>query len=301
MVDIFLEYLQFEKRYSDHTLASYRNDLAQFEAHLAATTRVTPEAADYYDVRAWMVKLISGGLEASSVSRKMACLRSFYKHLLAEEVISQNPMQRIKSPRLKKRVPTFVAEQDIMKLLSELRFADDFSGLRDKLVLEMIYGTGIRLSELMGLRTRDVSLTNGLIKVLGKRKQERVIPLHTALTRLLEQYLSARNQALPPPPPGSKGQEPLIVTDQGDEAYPMFIYRIVKKYLSEVTTLDKKSPHVLRHTFATHLLNKGADLNAIKDLLGHRNLAATQVYTHNSLDKMKEAFRRAHPKSGSQT
>lgn len=300
MADAFLEYLEFEKRYSTHTLQSYRNDLAQFEAHLAATTRRTLELADYYDVRAWMVQLITNGLEASSVSRKMACLRSFYKYLMAEEAIRENPMQRIKSPKLKKRTPVFVAEKDILELLADIEFNNDFSGLRDKLILEMIYGTGVRLSELIGLREKDVSVHGSLIKVLGKRNRERVVPLHRSLVKLIEAYLSAKRRALPPLT-DAPGEAPFIVTDQGDEAYPMFIYRTVKKYLSQVTTLDKKSPHVLRHTFATHLLNKGADLNAIKDLLGHRSLAATQVYTHNSLAKMKEAFRKAHPKSGSDT
>ncbi|MGB3619217.1 MAG: tyrosine-type recombinase/integrase [Catalinimonas sp.] len=297
MADAFLEYLEFEKRYSAHTLQSYRNDLAQFEAHLAATTRRTLELADYYDVRAWMVKLLADGLEASSVSRKMACLRSFYKYLMAEEAIRENPMQRIKSPKLKKRTPQFVAEKDIMELLAGLEFTDDFGGVRDKLILEMIYGTGVRLSELIGLREKDVSAHSGIIKVLGKRNRERVIPLHRSLVQLIEQYVTAKRRAFPPLA-DAPGEAPFVVTNAGDEAYPMFIYRTVRRYLDGATTLSKKSPHVLRHTFATHLLNKGADLNAIKDLLGHKTLASTEVYTHNSLAKMKEAFRKAHPKSG---
>ncbi|SDL74584.1 integrase/recombinase XerC [Catalinimonas alkaloidigena] len=292
MVDSFLEFLQFEKRYSEHTLLSYRNDLTQFEQHLQDTTRRTLEQADYYDVRAWMVKLISTGIAASSVGRKMACLRSFYKYLLKESAIRENPMQRIKSPKIKKKVPVFVPESDIMDVLDRTQFTDDFHGLRDKLVLEMIYGTGIRLSEIIGLKENDISLHNRVIKVLGKRNKERMIPLNVTLTHLLERYLSFKHATFPVDAEG-----PLIVTDGGDEAYPMFIYRLVRKYLDDVVALEKKSPHVLRHTFATHLLNKGADLNAIKDLLGHSNLAATQVYTHNSLEKMREAFRQAHPKA----
>ncbi len=292
MVDSFLEYLQFEKRYSDHTLLSYSNDLKQFEEHLSRTSGNSLIQANFNDVRSWMVALLGNGITANSVGRKMACLRSYYKHLLKEEVIRESPMQKIKSPKVKKRLPVFVQEDSIIGLLDHFQFTEDFSGQRDKLVMELLYGTGIRLSELIELKESDVSFHSHTIKVLGKRNKERYIPINNSLYDLLKKYQAIKKETFP-----HNADDYLIVTDRSDQAYPMFIYRTVRKYLDATTTLEKKSPHVLRHTFATHLLNKGADLNAIKDLLGHANLAATQVYTHNSLEKIKEIFKQAHPKA----
>jgi integrase/recombinase XerC len=292
MVESFLEYLQFEKRYSDHTLLSYRNDLRQFEEHLSRTTSNSLIQANFNDVRSWMVSMLGNGITANSVGRKMACLRSYYKHLLKEEVIRESPMQKIKSPKVKKQLPVFVQEDSMIGLLDHFQFTEDFSGMRDKLIMELLYGTGIRLSELIDLKESDVSFHSHTIKVLGKRNKERYIPINNSLYDLLKKYQAIKKETFP-----HNADDFLIVTDRSDQAYPMFIYRTVRKYLDATTTLEKKSPHVLRHTFATHLLNKGADLNAIKDLLGHANLAATQVYTHNSLEKIKEIFKQAHPKA----
>ncbi len=292
MVESFLEYIEYEKRYSPHTLTSYRNDLSQFAHFLASTSRHSPPEATFTDVRGWLVSLTKEGVEASTISRKMACLRSYYKYLLREEVIRDNPMQKIKSPRVKKRQPVFVQEANMLHLLDKFTFPEGFAGLRDKLIVEMLYGTGIRLSELLGLQETDVQLPSQTIKVLGKRRKQRLVPLHATLIALLETYSTAKRTAFE-----GKADPHLVVTDQGEGAYPMFIYRTVRKYLDQITTIEKRSPHVLRHTFATHLMSKGADLNAVKDLLGHANLAATQVYTHHSLERMQEIFRQAHPKA----
>lgn len=292
MVDSFLEYIQFEKRYSDHTLISYRNDLSQFEEHLLKTSSNTITHAHYNDIRSWMVHLVNSGISASSISRKMACLRSYYKYLLREEVIKESPMVKVKSPKIKKQLPVFVQEDNILDLLDKFQFTADFSGQRDKLILELLYGTGIRLSELIELKESDCNLHARTIKVLGKRNKQRIIPINNSLYNLIKNYQTLKKELYP-----YNTDDYLLVTDRSDKTYPMFIYRTVKKYLEEITTIEKKSPHVLRHTFATHLLNKGADINAIKDLLGHANLAATQVYTHNSLEKMKEIFKQAHPKA----
>jgi integrase/recombinase XerC len=304
MVDSFLTYLQYQKRYSEHTLISYRNDLSQLEAYLNRNTHPTPIAqATFFELRGWLASLSDAGLSPSSLTRKMACLRSFYKFLLQNEVITQNPMQKIKGPRLPKRTPVFVPENKIVNLLDgllenenpSLKFSEDFSGIRDKLLLEMLYGTGIRLSEMIGLHEADVDVYNQTIKVVGKRNKERLVPIHKTLLPLIAQYRTIKKASFE-----GTASDSFLLTDNGEECYPMFIYRRVKHYLSALH-LDKESPHVLRHTFATHLLNKGADLNAIKDLLGHESLAATQVYTHNSLEKMKEAFKMAHPKAEKKT
>lgn len=301
MVYSFLEYLQYQKRYSNHTLVSYRNDLTQFEHFLNRTSNPTPIAqASFYEIRHWLAHLSDEGLNPSSLTRKMACLRSFYKYLLQNEVITQNPMQKIKGPRLPKRNPVFVPENKIANLLDgnleienpSLKFSEDFGGVRDRLLLELLYGTGIRLSEVIGLAEEDVDVYNQTIKVLGKRNKERLVPIHETLVHLVEQYRAIKKATFPVSP-----EDSFVLTDNGEKCYPMFIYRRVKFYLSQLD-LAKQSPHVLRHTFATHLLNKGADINAIKDLLGHTSLAATQVYTHNSLEKMKQAFKQAHPKAG---
>lgn len=301
MVDSFLQYLQYQKRYSPHTLVSYRNDLSQLGAYLNRASAPTPIThASFYEIRSWLASLSDDGLNPSSLTRKMACLRSFYKYLLQNEVITQNPMQKIKGPRLAKRTPVYVPENKITDLLDGmlekenplLKFSEDFGGTRDKILIELLYGTGIRLSEVIGLAEADVDIYNQTIKVLGKRNKERLIPINTTLIPLIEEYRAIKKATFPVSPDDS-----FLLTDNGETCYPMFVYRRVKHYLGELD-LDKKSPHVLRHTFATHLLNNGADLNAIKDLLGHTSLTATQVYTHNSLEKMKQVFKQAHPKAG---
>ncbi|GAA0891765.1 tyrosine recombinase XerC [Fulvivirga kasyanovii] len=293
MRETFLKYLQYEKRYSKHTITSYENDLSQFEEFIQSNfPEITAGTANHGVVRSWIVSLVDGGMDARTVNRKIACLRSFYKFLLRREHIVKDPMLKIRVLKTNKQLPQFVQENDITRLLDQCEFSPDFSGSRDRLILELLYGTGIRLSELISLKTTDINFTNRTLKVLGKRNKERVIPFSVSLERVIEQYLAAKNsQGLQ-----NAGGE-LLVTDNGEACYPMVIYRTVKKYLNLFTTIEKRSPHVLRHTFATHLLNKGAELNAVKDLLGHTSLAATQVYTHNSLDKLKKVFDQAHPKA----
>ncbi|HTJ52148.1 MAG TPA: tyrosine-type recombinase/integrase [Cyclobacteriaceae bacterium] len=293
MVDSFLKYLQFEKRVSQHTVLAYQNDLHQFSIFLSGTfNEQSPEKADYGMIRSWIVQLSESDIEPKSINRKIATLRSYYKHLLRQEVITVTPMTKIRVLKTKKKLPSFVKEGDMINMLDNVVFEETLDGWRERLILELFYGTGIRLSELIHLKESQIDLLNRTIKVLGKRNKERVIPFSGSIVSILEGYLRIRNKEV-----SMKGHGFLFVTDSGECCYPMMIYRIVKKHLDEHTSTDKRSPHVLRHTYATHLLNKGAEINAVKDLLGHSSLAATQVYTHNTLDKLKKVFEQAHPKA----
>ena len=291
MGDSFLKYLQYEKRYSPKTILAYQTDLQQFQDYLNKEFEATPSAeANHALVRAWVVNLVEKEMDSVSVNRKIACLRSYYKFLLRQEVITKDPMVKIKILKTKKKLPHFVQEGDMIKTLDHVEFGNDFEGVRDQLVIELLYGTGMRLSELIGLKDLSINLRERTLKVLGKRNKERVIPFTQNLAGLIEQYKKIRNREI------EKKSENLLVTESGQPLYPMLVNRITKKYLNE-SNVDKKSPHVLRHTYATHLLNKGAEINAVKDLLGHASLAATQVYTHNSMEKLKKVFDQAHPKA----
>ncbi|MEZ0607068.1 tyrosine-type recombinase/integrase [Fibrella sp. WM1] len=298
----FLRHIRYEKRLSHHTLLAYENDLLQFTEFLAEQHAGTacpapaglPPAADHLLIRAWIVHLVESGLNKSTVNRKIATLRAYYGYLLRHQRISVDPMQKIVALKQSSRLPTFVEEKPMETLLDDIDFPEDFIGLRDKLVLELLYGTGIRLSELLGLKPTDINRFDRTITVLGKRNKHRIIPLVPPLLALIEQYEQQKRVFFD----GKADPTVLLVSDKGIPAYPVLIQRIVNKYLSLVTTLEKRSPHVLRHSFATHLLNRGADLNAIKDLLGHSSLAATQVYTHTSLEQLKKTYDQAHPKGG---
>lgn len=293
MVDSFFKYLQYEKRYSPRTLISYQTDLSQFSKFIKeAYEEEHPELASYGIIRAWIVSLVESKIDPRSINRKIACLRSFYKFCLKQEVIEKSPMLKIKILKTKKKLPHFVNENDMTQLLDHVTFSDDYEGWRDKLIIELFYGTGIRLSELIGLKERQVNLRERTIKVLGKRNKERVIPFAKNLVHIIETYLKMRKKEVE-----EKDHGFLFVTSKGDQLYPMAVYRVVRKYLDLFTAVEKRSPHVLRHSFATHLLNKGAEINAVKDLLGHSSLAATQVYTHNSMEKLKKVFDQAHPKA----
>lgn len=293
MIDTFIRYLSYEKRYSHHTITSYHNDLKSFNDFISAfDPNLDLLTVDRNIVRAWIIHLVDHGISPRSVNRKISTLRSFYKFLKKRELITENPILHLNVLKTNKQLPGFVNEMDMLSVLQSANYSDDFVGVRDRLVLELLYGTGIRLSELIHLKHSDVNYFERQIRVLGKRNKERIIPFSKSLAEMLKDYQCKKNDLFE-----SNEADNLIVTNKGDACYPMFIYRIVKKYLDQFTTLDKKSPHVLRHTFATHLLNKGADLNAVKELLGHANLAATQVYTHNSLDKLKAVFNQAHPKA----
>lgn len=293
MVNSFLDFLQTEKRYSQHTVVSYRTDLEQFQAYLLQTYEESDLAnGSHRMIRSWILSMMEGGMEAKSVNRKLAALRTFYKYLLRNKKLEVNPMLKIVAPKVRKKLPVFIEEVSMINLLDQFQFEEGFAGLRDRLVLEFFYGTGMRLSELIDLKDRDVHWKEGVIKVKGKGNKERIIPVPQSVLAVAEKYAAVKTN-LNLCNTGSN----FVVTDKGDKVYPVFIYRLVKKYLNHVSTIEKKSPHVLRHTFATHLLNKGADLNAIKELLGHSSLAATQVYTHNSIDQLKKIFDQAHPKS----
>ncbi len=292
LVDFFLSYLQNEKRLSPHTLLAYKIDLLQFQTFLS-----TPDVpydisqAQYQDIRTWVVQLSENQIDNRSINRKIASLRAFFKFLQIKKKIEVNPVALVKSLKTAKRLPVYVEETPMENLFADIEFAEDFEGLRDKLLLEMLYGTGIRLSELINIKGKDVDVFGKKITVLGKRSKYRVIPLHQTLLDLIQKYITLKKDQF------DSEDDFLLLTDNYEQLYRVFVQRKVKHYLGLVTTISKKSPHVLRHSFATHLLNRGADLNAIKELLGHSNLAATQIYTHNSISQLKEVYKKAHPKA----
>lgn len=297
LINSFISYLQNEKRYSAHTVTSYQTDLMQFEGFLQQDLEINLDDAKSTHVRSFMVSLLDDKISENSIGRKISALRSFYKYLLRETQLSVNPMLLIKAPKTPKRLPVFIEESKMDFLLDQKFeatevFDNSFSSQRDKIVFEILYGTGIRLAELLLLKEADINFYEGTIKVLGKRKKERIIPLHGQLLTQLKSYINLKLAQ-----DFSKKTSTLIVTNAGAPAYPKLIYRIVNSYLTLISTQDKKSPHVLRHSFASSLLNRGADLNAIKELLGHASLAATQVYTHNSVERLKSIYKQAHPKA----
>ncbi|MFA4866674.1 MAG: tyrosine-type recombinase/integrase [Pedobacter sp.] len=292
-VEQFLTYLQHEKRYSSHTIQSYRIDLIQFGDFMLETYELSLPEVKYIHVRDFMVSLMDNDLSANSVGRKLSTLRSFYKYLVKQNIITANPMKLIKAPKVPKKLPVFVDDEKLGLLLdSEEVFDDSFSSIRERLIIETLFGTGMRLAELISLNDSDVNFYDSTIRVTGKRNKERVIPIGRILSDQLKAYIELKTLQN-----FDNKTARLIVTNKGAEAYPEFVRRIVQRCLAYITTQDKKSPHVLRHTYATSLLNRGADLNAIKELLGHASLAATQVYTHNSVERLKTIYKQAHPKA----
>lgn len=292
MISAFTQYLVSEKRLSQHTVRAYETDLRQcasFLYTLAPDSQL--EQATHKTLRTWVVTLAQQGLSNRSINRKIASLKAFYKFLCAKAHMVRDPTLQLSTLRLKSNLPTFLKEHELLNLLDNHVFEDTFEGWRDKLVLELLYGTGIRLAELLALRDAYVDLYDNTIRVWGKGAKERTIPFPKSLRQIIEQYRRCRNAAV------SNHSGLLLVTAAGTPCYPMLVYRLVNKYLRTYTHADRYSPHVLRHTFATHLLNKGADLNAIKDLLGHESLATTQLYTHHSLKKLQEVFKQAHPRA----
>ncbi|MXV53094.1 tyrosine-type recombinase/integrase [Pedobacter sp. HMF7647] len=299
-IERFLQYLQYEKRVSVHTLNAYKNDLDQFSTFLEQSELLIPEV-QHQHIRSWLVELLENGREAKTINRKLSALRSLYKFLLRESLIDNDPLVLVVPPKIPKKLPTFVEETKLVQLLDnkiddpqtlEKAFTDDFFGLRDKLVIEILFGTGIRLAELVNLKQTDIDYQGNVLKVLGKRNKERIVPINFSLKQLLTEYQELKkNQSF------DNKSLTLIVTNSGYPVYPKFIYRTVNRYLEMISTQKKKSPHVLRHSFATSLLNDGADINSIKELLGHSNLAATQIYTHNSVERLKLIYKQAHPKA----
>ncbi len=288
MVDFFISYLQNERRLSPLTSKAYKIDLDAFQVFIGDTPF---DKIQHEDLRAWVVSLSESGISHRSINRKIACLKSYFKFLKLKKHISVDPSALIKSLKTPKNLPYFLSEESMQKVSDLPIFSSDFSGLRDQLMLEFLYGTGVRLAELISIKVIDVDTFGSKVKVLGKRNKIRVMPIHKELNLLILKYLEQRALAF------STSNPSLLVTDKNDELYPVFVQRKVKTYLEHVSTVAKKSPHILRHSFATHLLNRGADLNAIKELLGHANLAATQIYTHNSIEKLKEIYSKSHPKA----
>ncbi|MCC7029196.1 MAG: tyrosine-type recombinase/integrase [Chitinophagaceae bacterium] len=292
LISGFTAYLQFEKRYSEKTVQAYQHDLEQFFLYLKSQfgdidiSRIT-----HIHIRSWLAQLREFDISAKSVNRKISTLKSFYKYLLRKELVKSSPMAKIISPKNAKRLPVFVNESNMEDLTDSALFPDGFKGMTDQLIMELLYQTGMRRAELLGLKLTDFDASNQSIKVLGKGNKERIIPLQAALCQLIRDYILARNQL------EDMQHTFLLSFESGKKLYEKYIYNTVKKYLTLVTTLGKKSPHVLRHTFATHILNKGAELNAVKELLGHASLAATQIYTHNTIEQLKEVYKKAHPKA----
>jgi integrase/recombinase XerC len=294
-VELFIKYIRYEKRFSEHTIKAYETDLLQFREFVFAgfekiDHKFIPE---YQAIRLWISELASYGVSAVSINRKLSTLKSYCKFLMKQGIITKNPMAKVVSPKKKKRLPEFVQEDQMNKLDSSSVFTEDFGGIRDRFMLELFYNTGMRLSELINIKHGDMDEQGGTVKILGKRNKERICPVNIYTINIYREYFKSKAEF------GfeTTNTSYLFVTDKGQKLYGNFVYRKVVHYLSMVSSIDKKSPHVLRHTFATHMLNNGADLNAIKELLGHAGLAATQVYTHNTFGKIKTIYKQAHPRA----
>jgi len=245
-----------------------------------------------HQVRAWIVSLMEKGISATSVHRKISCLRVFYRWLRKEGITGNDPLDKVVLPKQKKRLPLFVGEKALDDLLDNFSFGDDFKGVRNRTIIEMLYLTGMRRSELTGLRNPDIDLNETTVKVTGKRNKQRIIPITRTFGTRLKEYMRLRNESAE-----ADNGDWFFITDKGNKLYDKYVYNVVRKYLSMVTTIEKKSPHILRHTFATHMLNRGADLNTIKEFLGHANLSATQIYTHNTFEKLRKVYKQAHPRA----
>lgn len=290
----FLKYLQYERRYSAHTVLAYSRDLEQFFSYIEKTYEIK-EAIEvtHVFVRSWIVSLMEQKINSRTVRRKISTLKSFFKFCLREKSIDRNSMQKIVSPKVAKHLPVFVDEQRMDILLDKVEFKEGFPGARDKLIINIFYQTGMRLSELCNLKDTDINLYDLTIKVLGKRNKERIIPVSAKMKVEVSNYINLRNRLFTK----ELLMNNFFVLDNGNKIYDKFVYRLVKSKLATVTTGQKKSPHVLRHTFATQMLNNGAEINAVKEILGHASLAATQVYTHNTIEKLKNIYKQAHPKA----
>lgn len=295
LIDKFLQYLEYEKGYSSHTLVSYRTDLFQFREHVErlGSEAFDPTKVDSDGIRQWVIDLKMAGEKSSSINRKLSALKSFFKFLKKDGLIKTDPMRKVIAPKKEKRLPAFVKEEEMDDLLSihNEAFQDDFEGVRDRLIIEMFYTLGVRLSELIGMKNADVDLTDMTVTVLGKGNKERKIPFALPLKQTITLYLERRDDAF------SEAKRTFFQKENGDALYPMLVYRMVKRYISTVSTITKKSPHVLRHSFATAMLNNGADLDVVKELLGHANLAATEVYTHTTFEQLQSIYKQAHPRS----
>jgi integrase/recombinase XerC len=290
-IQAFIDYLKFEKRYSRHTVRAYADDLEQFRLFRnempgeGEFSQVSPPV-----IRSWLAGLKENKLSSKSINRKISSLKSFFKFMVRTGGLEKTPMSSIISPKSGRKLPVYVEEKDMETLTRHLEFPDSWQGKTDRLLIQLFYQTGMRLTELIYLKNGQLDLARAQIKVHGKGNKERILPVSEALVKEIRLYIREKDET------GRNGEDALFVTGKGKKLYPAYAYLAVKKYLSLVTTLDKKSPHVLRHSFATHLMNHGADLNSVKELLGHSSLAATQLYTHNSIEKLREVHKKNHPR-----
>lgn len=289
----FLQYLQYEKRFSANTILAYEKDLDQFSIFLEETYSLTSvQEVRHFHIRSWILALLHQSLQPRSIRRKLSTLKTYFRFLLRQNQVAQNPMLKVTMPKVGKRLPVYVQQKDISRLLDEVAFGEQYTAHRDHLILELLYTTGMRRAELIQLKLEDIDLGRNVIRVLGKGNKERLIPISHAMQQQVRHYIDLRKETFP-----EAATSYLLLTDKGNPLYPKLVYNIVNRYLSLVTTIEQRSPHVLRHSFATHLSDNGADLNAIKELLGHSSLAATQIYTHNSIEKLRQVYQQAHPKA----
>ena len=291
LIDSFLEYVTLEKKYSVHTVTAYKNDLMAFRDFLI--TEYTQEdllAVHYPQIRYWIVSLVDSKISNRTINRKVSSLKSFYKFLQKTKQVVINPLAKHKALKVAKKMQVPFTSKEINLVINAIDENSDFTAVRNKLMVELFYSTGIRRAELINIKEKDISFSDGMIKVLGKRNKERFVPLLQSVVSTLNHYLELKKDF-------SKGEESLFITEKGNKIYETLVYRIINSYFSNVSTKVKKSPHILRHSFATHLLNEGADLNSVKELLGHSSLASTQIYTHNSLEEIKNVYKQAHPRS----
>jgi integrase/recombinase XerC len=291
LVDSFLEYISFEKKYSVHTVTAYKNDLISFRDFLATEYKQEELLEVHYNqIRSWIIYLVDSQMSNRTINRKISSLKSFYKFLQKTEQIKLNPLSKHKALKVAKKVQVPFTSKEINLVINTIDEENDFTSVRNKLIVELFYSTGIRRAELINIKEKDISFPNGVIKVLGKRNKERFVPLLQSVVSTLKKYLELKVEF-------SLGIDALFITEKGNKIYETLVYRVINSYFSKVSHKVKKSPHILRHSFATHLLNEGADLNSVKELLGHSSLASTQVYTHNSLDAIKKVYNQAHPRS----
>jgi integrase/recombinase XerC len=293
IIQPFIDYLKYEKRYSQHTIVSYQTDLISFNDYIIMQYGETQlSSLSHIYIRTWLASLKDEGLSERSINRKISSLKSFFKYYLKRGVITQNPMGKVISPKSQKRLPVFIRDKEINTLLQHVEFPNNWSGKTERLLLTVFYDTGMRLSELINLNRSQANFANHSLKVLGKGNKERIIPISPELASSIKDYIHDSDTNYPDFP-----KDFLLHDEKGKQLRPRKVYTIVNKYLSLVTTAEKRSPHILRHSFATHMMNNGADLNAVKELLGHTSLAATQVYTHNTIEKLKEIYKKSHPKA----
>ncbi|MBQ4034477.1 MAG: tyrosine-type recombinase/integrase [Paludibacteraceae bacterium] len=294
-IEKFLQYIKYEKAYSSHTFISYQTDMEQFAAFVEQQKGgFNPPEITANDIRSWILSIMDNGVGARSVNRKLTTLRTFFKYMMRQGVLSVDPTAKVKPPKMEKRLPVFLREEQVENLFDEFGnvFPDDFEGKRDRILLEILYNLGVRESELINLKDCDFDFNRNTVRVTGKRNKQRYIPFGDRLKKDILAYVDDRNSEVGPVEDGW-----LLVRKTGEQLYPVLVWRIVEKYISSVSTLSKRSPHVLRHTFATAMLNNGADIDAVKELLGHANLAATEVYTHTTFDRLRKIYKQAHPRA----